>query len=305
MSDISDLIKRFQYHRLLKSDPQTKSIALLGSIHGKDAIITLEKTHFLIPESGDIDLQTVVQEVEVIQNNDIYYWSKAKLNQSLSQFPGGKLNLIYPATEIHIKKYGVQKYHYIKESPEVYNQYVVPYINTMKGDRIKWVYNILFEGKESESFIHHDKDPLNGFVLLPDMKWDGMNLDALYLCCIVNRKDILSVRDLDGSHLEFLTRLQSQLRTITCEHYPGIDKDELRIFIHYQPSYYHFHIHVVTTKHSGLGDGINIGKAILLDDIIENIKLMSDYYHKRTLGYVIGENHDLWKLEGFKNQTKP
>lgn len=300
MSNISQLVGAFEFRRLLKTDPQTKTLALLGKINGEDAIVSLEKTHFLVEDDSSIDVESIVDQLEVIQNNDIYYWSKATLKQEVSLLPGGKLNLIYPATETHIKKYGVQKSHYVKETPEIYNNHVVPYIKSMKGDRIKWVYNILFEGKEAETFVYHDQNPETGFVLLPDMKWDGMNMDALYLCCIVKRKDILSVRDLTSNHLEFLLSLNSQLRSITSEKYP-VAKDELRIFVHYQPSYYHFHIHVVTTKHPGLGDGINIGKAILLDDIIENIKLVPDYYQRRTLGYVIGENHALWQDEGFRN----
>ena len=56
-----------------------------------------------------------------------------------------------------------------------------------------------------------------------------------------------------------------------------------------------FHVHLVRLSHPGLGDGLNAGKAMLLDDVIENLKLVPDYYKKRTLTYVLGENHKLWK----------
>ena len=47
----------------------------------------------------------------------------------------------------------------------------------------------------------------------------------------------------------------------------GVQADQLRIFVHYQPSYYHFHVHVC---HVGLtvSAGMAVGKAYLLDDII-------------------------------------
>lgn len=287
---INELVQKFSFTRLLKSDPQTKSIALLGTIDSQDAIMSLEKSHF---DTDAFQLQSAVSDVHEINHNDVYYWSLTSLNQQLPDVPGAKLNLIYPATETHIRKFAFQKFHLVEETPEIYKTKVEPYIQTMKGDRIKWVYNILFEGKEAESVVHHDKDPQDGFVLLPDMKWDGINMDSLYLCAIVTRLDISSVRDLNASHLDYLVAIRNQIKKAASEKY-AIDDDQLRLFIHYQPSYYHFHIHVVNVTHPGLGNGIAVGKAILLDDVIENIRLVGDYYQKRTLSYVLGENHDLW-----------
>lgn len=291
---IEDLIPQFEAEKILKSDPQTKTFAILGSIKGESAIVTLEKSAFAFEDPSSFELDKVVKSIKLINNNDIYFWSLANLTQNIDENPGAKINLIYPATETHVRKYSAQKYHYITETVEIYNDKVKPFIETQKGDRIKWVYNILFRGKESETFIHHDKDPNNGFVLLPDLKWDQITMDALYLVAIINRTDISSVRDINGSHIEFLVKLQETIRTITSSKFP-VAKDQLRIFIHYQPSYYHFHIHVVNISHPGLGEGINIGKAILLDDVIENIKITPDYYQKRTLYYTLGENHALWK----------
>ena len=47
----------------------------------------------------------------------------------------------------------------------------------------------------------------------------------------------------------------------------GVHEDQLRIFVHYQPSYYHFHVHFchVTLAAS---PGMAVGKAHLLDDVI-------------------------------------
>lgn len=294
---IESLVKQFQYKKLLKSDPQTKTIAILGAINSQDAIISIEKSHFITDDGFSVN--DAVTDLQMIQNNDVYYWSAASLVQLLPNLPGAKLNLIYPATETHIRKYSPQVLHFVQETPDMYNKYVVPYIETMKGDRIKWVYNILFEGKESESFVFHDKHPENGFVLLPDMKWDRVSMESFYLCCIVNRKDISSVRDLDASHISYLKSLRKRILDASVENY-DISKDQIRLFVHYQPSYYHFHIHAVTIQHAGLGDGTNVGKALLLDDIIENIELSGDYYKNKTISYVLGENHGLWNIDGYR-----
>lgn len=295
MITIEELISQFKAERFLNSDPQTKTLAILGSIGDEHAIVTIEKSAFGFVDVSTFKLEKVVETIKLINNNDIYYWSQANLSQNIDVNPGAKVNVIYPATETHIKKYSDQVFHYITETPEVYNGKVKAYIETQKGDRIKWVHNILYHGKESETFVHHDKDPQNGFVLLPDMKWDHVTMNALYLVVIVNRTDIASVRDLNGSHIKFLENLQETVKSITSSKFP-VPRDQLRVFIHYQPSYYHFHIHVVSTSHAGLGNGINVGKAILLDDVIENIKIAPDYYQKRTLYYTLGENHDLWKV---------
>ena len=89
------------------------------------------------------------------------------------------------------------------------------------------------------------------------------------------------------------------MKEVTVNKY-GIKPDQLRVFLHYQPSYYHFHLHIVNVQHPGLGDGIAIGKAILLDDVIDNLKLDGQYYTK-TIGFVLGENHGLWQIEGYRD----
>lgn len=297
MTDINALLKQFQFKELLNSDPQTKSVVLLGEINGDTALVTIEKSHFV---TDDFDINSTVQEAATINENDVYLWSNALVTQNLQDKPGAKLNLTYPATETHIKKYRHQASHYVVETPEMYTKYAADYIETMKGDRIKWVYNILFEGKEADTVVYHDKNPETGFVLLPDMKWDTINIDTLYLCAIVNRKDISTIRDLNATHLDWLKGVQSTIKTVAGEKY-GVNQDQLRVFVHYHPSYYHFHIHVVNVKHPGLGNGIAVGKAILLDDIIENIAVASDFYQKRNIGYILGESHGLWNIEGYRN----
>ena len=291
---IHELAAKFVPTQILKTDTQTKTVVILGAIDGVNAIASLEKTAFAISEVGQATLGRLVDSILLINNNDVYFWSLANLVQDLERNPGVKLNLIYPASETHIRKYGLQKHHMVAETPELYSEVVEPFIATQKGDRIQWVYNILFKGKESESFVHHETDPALGFVLLPDMKWDRKTMDALYLITIVNRTDIASVRDINGSHVDYLQEILAKIRHVVSLTYP-VAADQLRLFVHYQPSYYHFHIHVVNVAHPGLGDGLNVGKAILLDDVIENVKLVPDYYQRRTLYYQLGENHALWE----------
>lgn len=315
---LQELIPKFQFEKILDSNPQTKTMALLGKIDSKYAIITVEKTNFTFDESlegilpqgekhcnDEFSCLNSIDKIKTITGNDIYQWGLCTLRQDIDKNPTAKLNLIWPATEVHIRKYTQQQFHLVQETPEIYEKYVVPYIETMIGDRIKWVKNILHNGAESDRVVYNDMDQNTGFVLLPDMKWDGLNLDALYLVAIVYREDIKSIRDLKQSHQEWLKEISLKIKKSVASSYNNqVLPDELRLFVHYQPSYYHFHIHVVNIAHPGLGDGIAAGKAILLDDIIEQLNYLGpDGFMNKTITYVLGENHDLWK-NGLKDVQK-
>jgi len=41
------------------------------------------------------------------------------------------------------------------------------------------VYNVLEHKKEADKIVYEDKDSKTGFMILPDMKWDGKTLSAL------------------------------------------------------------------------------------------------------------------------------
>lgn len=75
---------------------------------------------------------------------------------------------------------------------------------------LQWIYNILDHKSETDRIVFEDPDPVNGFILLPDLKWPGDNMDCLYLQALVRRKDIGSIRDLKGEHLPLLKNLREK-----------------------------------------------------------------------------------------------
>lgn len=292
--NLNALVKQFHFTKVLNSNPQNKIITLLGTIQGKDAIINLEKPHFQAPTS-DEEVSSLASSLVEMFHNDVYFTGLTDCEVSAKELKQIKVNLIYPATQTHIQKYLEQKYHMVRETPIMYKDIVKPYINKMyESGRLQWVENILYNGAESERVVYQDDD----MVILPDMKWDGKNMDSFYLVSILKRKDIRSLRDLNYSHVDFLTNLSEMIKKFIPQKYNNrIQSDQLRIFIHYQPSYYHFHIHIVNILHTGLGNGIAVGKAWLLDDIIDQLEHFPEghSFEERTLTYVIGENHEVWK----------
>lgn len=66
---------------------------------------------------------------------------------------------------------------------------------------------------------------------------------------------------------------------------------QLRIYLHYQPSYYHLHIHF--TKLSYEVPGCSGERAHLLADVIQNLHLNSDYYKSQTMYFPLRADHGL------------
>jgi len=49
------------------------------------------------------------------------------------------------------------------------------------------------------------------------------------------------------------------------------------------------------THVDSVGAGQNVGKAILLEDVINNLAIDPDYYLRSTLSYTLGSEMDLYK----------
>jgi len=72
----------------------------------------------------------------------------------------------------------------------------------------------------------------------------------------------------------------------------GVRRDELRVFVHYQPQFYHFHVHF-TRLHNDLG--CQVERAHLLPQILDELEADGDAYAKKTLYYQLKENDALLK----------
>lgn len=155
-----------------------------------------------------------------------------------------------------MKKYTAQPRKVLHETPETYKSVVEPYIESFPPERLEWVRAILEGRKEAERVVYRSPElPLvgadgatstdaengtkgleNTFVLVPDLKWDGTTTRQLYLTAISGDGRIRSLRDLRAEHLPLLKAIRKQAYVSAKEKY-GVEKGDLRMFIHYQPSY--------------------------------------------------------------------
>jgi m7GpppX diphosphatase len=51
------------------------------------------------------------------------------------------------------------------------------------------------------------------------------------MVCIVHRRDLLSLRDLRGNHVDYLVQLKKECLEAVKDKY-GLEADELRLYIH-------------------------------------------------------------------------
>lgn len=161
----------------------------------------------------------------------------------------------------------------------------------------------------------------------------SLQTDDLYLIAIVNKRNIKSLRDLTSEHLPLLQNIfqKGQVRDgvtvknlrlstsalaalqghIVLDELPRKDlvvfqevileryklpASKLRVYLHYQPSYYHLHVHFTRLSYDAPGCGVE--RAHLLADVIQNLQFKCDYYRSATLYFPLSAEHGL--LNKFK-----
>ncbi|KAK4189296.1 HIT-like domain-containing protein [Podospora australis] len=228
------LVPRFKLEKLLNQDQAGRRTSLLGKIDDSPALLILERAPF--PSSPDYlaSIPTTLLTLRNLGANDIYHWYLANSSPSDHKDSADlKINLIWPCTEKHIKKYSKQGVRFVSETPAIYRDHVRPYMQEQRdAGRLNWVFNIIEGKKEVEDVIYrtpYGQDTEEGFLLLPDLNWDRKTLDALHLLGLVERRDIWSLRDLRKKHIPWLLHMKQKFIEATTKVYPSIEADQLKL----------------------------------------------------------------------------
>lgn len=171
--------------------------------------------------------------------------------------------LIYPASEMHLRKYNNSYRYYI----ETYEDYL------RKGDFLKnsWIDNIILKKDVQEKVFFENDD----YLIIADYKWDQADMEKAYLLLIFKDSKLRSLRDLEDT--EILIKAKKIIYETTKS--LGIPEESLCIFFHYRPSYFRLHIHIVNISRSIHPIG-SFSRIILLDDAIMNLNIDPGYYKK-------------------------
>ena len=295
---------------------------MLGTIQGNQGILIAERAAFATESLQVLQaFHAAITRVNNLGDNDIYRWYLASSDvgeQDQEHASDLKLNLIWPCTAQHIKKYSDQALRMVTEAPEIYRDYIRPHMSAKREEgRLNWVFNILEGRTEQEDVITRDPGqhgPEDGFLMLPDLNWDRKTMGSLHLLALVQRRDIWSLRDLTKRHIPWLRYLRQRILEATVIMYPDLEKDQLKLYVHCksyskilnihgdtneldQPTYYHFHIHVVNVMLEA-GSTQATGKAFGLENIISQLETMSGDDDASmadvSLSYFVGEANELW-----------
>ncbi|KAJ8705984.1 hypothetical protein PYW07_010761 [Mythimna separata] len=296
-------LKDFELEKILNNNTVRKTVCVQGKFKDKSgvALIVLEKNAFTEEVLDNEGYFSVDTELKTFFQNDIYGNYECFPRPSLN---GVKTSIIYPATEKHIAKFSQQESHIVLETPQLYEKLTLPHI-TKEQFNLQWVYNILEGKSEQDRIVYDNKCERDGFVLLPDLKWDGLTKETLYLLAIVRRRGIKSLRDLDESTLPLLKRIRDEGKKKIYEKYK-VPASQLRVYLHYQPSFYHLHVHFTYLRHEA--PGIYAEKSHLLDTVIDNIEMIGDYYQRATLPFTIREMDNIFNIyetNGHVHRIKP
>jgi m7GpppX diphosphatase len=211
---VESLIPKFHLTRLLNSDQAGRRISLLGTIDSKPALLIAERAAF---DTSPTILNSFSTSLRNIKNQPP---------------PDFKLNLIYPCTEKHVKKYEQQRLRIVTETPEIYAKYVRPYMQAQREKgALNWVFNII-EGRTEQEDVMYRESGEDGFLLLPDLNWDRKTMGSLHLLGLVERRDIWSIRDLKKGMVEWVKHMREKMVEAAIRLYPEIERDELKLYVH-------------------------------------------------------------------------
>jgi m7GpppX diphosphatase len=301
-------------------DQNGRRISLLGSIASKPALVILERAAFPSDPGLVSALLESLTNTTNLGANDIYRWymanrsteatpSAVRTGSTLESIPPAstlpdlKINLIYPCTPQHIRKYSAQRVRMVTETPQIYKDHIHPYVIRQRtAGRLDWIFNILDGRTEQEDVIARvdwDDPSQSGFLLLPDLNWDRKTIQGMHLLALVQRRDIWSIRDLRKKHIPWLRTMRDHIVEAATKVFPGeVDSDEVKCYIHYQPTYYHFHVHVVHVMLEA-GTTQSVGKAFGLGNVISQLEAMEGDDETGMDGtdllYFLGEENELWK----------
>lgn len=263
-------LDRFRMTSVLNSCSEVISKVFIGEIDGEEAILVASK----LPMRDDILPPT---KSAIIHQNDIFTSGVFDSQETV------KYSIIHPVSDALIKKYTKAEHVIVRETPSIYREKVLP-IALEKGPNNLWIDNIFEQSqncpipcttKNQEKVLYLDSE----FLICPDLKWDRATMESLYLLVLIRDPKIYTIRELTAEHIPLLERIQESIEQVLKTY--NYTSNQVKVYFHYYPTFYRVHIHVSAITASVLSR--SIGTSILLHDVIENLKIRSDYYAERTM----------------------
>ena len=152
---------------------------------------------------------------------------------------------------------------------------------------------LIFSKKKTEEPI--GEAPSKKFFILKD--YTAVDNDKALICLgipIPEYSYVKSIRDLTQKELPLLEEFYNEGKKIIAKKF-GCKENEIKAYLHYPPSFYYLHVHYISVNDNNNSSSSCINRAIDLNEIIQNIKLMNDYYQKITIDHTVQVDSNLYK----------
>ena len=284
-ADTEPVPARIAIKRLLNDDPEARSVWALGKdAAGRRAVVQLSKPPFTPDEAASILQGEHLG--PILHRNDRFSKHKLLVPPALNSVTA---MLICPANDHDVTKYTGQTRHLVRETAALFEAVTRPFVEALPAQQLSWVWNILEKKKEAELIL----DEADGFTLVPDSKWDRADMVSLHYLAIAKDRSLHSLRELRGEHLPMLLELRERCRAAILRKY-GLPASAVRAYVHYLPTFWQLHIHFQAITCPGAPGGTCVGKAILFDDVLDNLARDGEYYARAALTYSVGEREPLY-----------
>lgn len=286
---VTELPPTAVFERVVNAGGATGRVTVLGHAEDGSAVLVTVGVGAL---TEDV-LQRVVEAPVTaftastcVQRNGKY----AQYAATLAPRMGCTLDVVAPASAADIAKAQAPRMVVVAETPALYAAAVAPAIARIPACETQWISNIIDAppaGNEGRATVGEEVLFENEHaVLLRDTKWPAASTDVreLYCLLIVKRAHahLRSVRDLRGPDAPWLAATVRACEAHLQQRF-GVAPARVRAFFHYPPSFYHLHVHFVHVDSPANGPSTYAGRALLVADVLQNLRLDPDYYRHATL----------------------
>lgn len=164
---------------------------------------------------------------------------------------------------------------YVLETPEMYREKILPYLNKVHKENTKWMFDLL-DNKTDQTI--YSRTP--NFLVCKDIKWSTNKIEDCYLLAIPDEK-IMTIRDLRQKHIPLLESMKDEMIRVASR--MNIHHSDLVFFFHYMPSIYQLHLHCclkTNPRASDLRRGI-----YFYESVVGRLRLDNYYWKNATMRY--------------------
>lgn len=159
----------------------------------------------------------------------------------------------------------------VKETSKDYKKKIKPYIESIYEENTHWIHEIIKGNREKENILYQNKN----YIILKELSMVSPN--RFYILGFPIKK-ITCLRDIKVNDIIYLDEIVTKMK-ILAKSISNINEENLYIFFHYHPSFYHLHLHCTFIENQTMSN--KFLRYYLYDKVRTNILEDNNYYKKK------------------------